>query len=63
MAPDTDIKFVKGIGPARALLLRDELGIKTAGDLVRHYRNSALLTAWPSMWRRESVTGITGMAP
>ncbi len=37
MAPDTDIKFVKGIGPARALLLRDELGIKTAGDLLRHY--------------------------
>ena len=33
MAPDTDIKFVKGIGPARALLLRDELGIKTADDL------------------------------
>lgn len=32
-----DIKFVKGIGPQRAELLRKELGINTAADLLRHY--------------------------
>ncbi len=32
-----DIKYVKGIGPARAELLEKQLGIRTAYDLVRHY--------------------------
>ena len=34
---ETDIKFVKGVGPKRAELLGKELGIKTAADLLRHY--------------------------
>ena len=34
---DLDVKFVKGIGPARAQLLATELGIHTAGDLLRHF--------------------------
>lgn len=33
----TDIKYVKGVGPKRAALLSAELGIKTVGDLLRHY--------------------------
>ena len=37
-----DIKFLKGIGPRRADLLRDELGIKSGADLVRHYPTSYL---------------------
>lgn len=34
---DLDVKFVKGIGPARAQLLESELGIRTATDLLRHF--------------------------
>jgi ATP-dependent DNA helicase RecG len=33
----TDIKFLKGVGPKRAELLNKELGIETVGDLLRHY--------------------------
>jgi len=33
----TDIKFLKGVGPQRADLLVKELGISTVGDLLRHY--------------------------
>lgn len=33
----TDIKFLKGVGPKRADLLVKELGIATVGDLLRHY--------------------------
>ena len=33
----TDIKFVKGVGPKRAAVLSAELGIKSVGDLLRHY--------------------------
>lgn len=32
-----DIKFIKGIGPARADLLKEELGIKSAYDLIHHF--------------------------
>lgn len=32
-----DIKFIKGIGPARAKLLNEELGIKSLSDLVHHF--------------------------
>lgn len=39
---DRDIKYVKGIGPARAELLASELGIRTAGDLLRHYPTAYL---------------------
>lgn len=35
-----DIKYVKGIGPARAELLAKELGIKTAADLLLHFPTS-----------------------
>jgi ATP-dependent DNA helicase RecG len=34
-----DIKYVKGIGPARAQLLEKQLNIRTAYDLLRHYPN------------------------
>ena len=29
--------YLKGVGPQRAELLRKELGVKTVGDLLRHY--------------------------
>lgn len=32
-----DVKFVAGVGEARAKLLERELGIRTVGDLLRHY--------------------------
>ena len=32
-----DIKYLKGIGPRRAELLKKELGISTGYDLVRHF--------------------------
>ncbi len=32
-----DIKFLKGVGPRRAELLKKELGIASGYDLVRHY--------------------------
>ena len=32
-----DIKYLKGVGPRRAELLKKELGIATGYDLVRHY--------------------------
>lgn len=35
-----DIKYVKGIGPARASSLTSELGIRSAYDLLRHYPTS-----------------------
>lgn len=34
---DNDIKFVPGVGEARAKLLDRELGIRTVGDLLSHY--------------------------
>lgn len=37
-----DIKYVKGIGPARAELLAKQLGIRTAYDLVHHFPSSYL---------------------
>ncbi len=33
----TDIKFVAGVGPARAKLLNEELGINTVGDLIGYF--------------------------
>ena len=33
----TPIEYLKGVGPARAAVLKDELGIQTFGDLLRHY--------------------------
>lgn len=33
----SEIQFLKGVGPKRALLLDSELGIRTIGDLLRHY--------------------------
>ncbi len=33
---NTEIEFLKGVGPARAATLRSELGIKTCGDLLLH---------------------------
>lgn len=34
---DNSIKFITGVGEARAKLLEKELGIITVGDLLRHY--------------------------
>lgn len=34
---ETDIKFLKGVGPKKAELLERELGIKTLSDLIRFY--------------------------
>ncbi len=34
---DNDVKFVAGVGEARARLLDRELGIRTVGDLLGHY--------------------------
>lgn len=34
---ETDISFLKGVGPMRADLFRMELGIRTWGDLLMHY--------------------------
>ena len=34
---DNDIKYVPGVGEARAKLLDRELGIRTVGDLLTHY--------------------------
>ena len=34
---DIELKFVKGIGPARAKLLDEELGLSTVHDLLRHF--------------------------
>ena len=34
---DNSVKFVPGVGEARAKLLEKELGIFTIGDLLRHY--------------------------
>ena len=34
---DNDIKFVAGVGEARARLLEKELGISTLGDMLCHY--------------------------
>ncbi|MFT4778362.1 MAG: ATP-dependent DNA helicase RecG [Flavobacteriales bacterium] len=33
---NTEIEFLKGVGPARAATLKSELGIKTCGDLLLH---------------------------
>lgn len=34
---DTSIEYVKGVGPQRAKLLKEELNIQTFGDLITHY--------------------------
>jgi ATP-dependent DNA helicase RecG len=36
-ALDTPIEYIKGVGPQRAELLKKELGIFRAGDLITHY--------------------------
>ena len=33
----TPVEFLKGIGPRRAMVLKNELGIFTAGDLLTFY--------------------------
>ena len=33
----SDIKYVTGVGEARARLLDKELGIRTVGDLLDHF--------------------------
>lgn len=38
----TEIKYLKGVGPRRAQLLESELGIRTYGELVKHFPSSYL---------------------
>lgn len=33
----TPVEYIKGVGPQRALLLKQELGIRTLGDLLEHF--------------------------
>ena len=33
----TEIQYLHGVGPRRAQLLQQELGIATVGDLLRYY--------------------------
>lgn len=35
--PNTDIKFLNGVGPQRSELLEKEIGIKTMGDMLSYY--------------------------
>ena len=35
--PQTEIKYLSGVGPARAELLEKEIGIKTFGDMLTYY--------------------------
>ncbi len=37
VSPDTDIKYLKGVGDARAKLLASELDIRTFGDLMTYF--------------------------
>ncbi|MDE6341513.1 MAG: ATP-dependent DNA helicase RecG [Muribaculaceae bacterium] len=37
VTPDTDIKYLKGVGDARAKLLASELDIRTFGDLMTYF--------------------------
>lgn len=34
---NTSVTYLKGVGPARARILAEQLGINTVGDLLRHY--------------------------
>ena len=36
-AMDMDIQYLPGVGPRRAVLLRNELGVETVGDLIHLY--------------------------
>ena len=65
-----DIKYVPGVGEARAKLLDRELGIRTLGDLLRHYpsryidrtriyRIGEIVEGAPSLLQfRARVTGV-----
>jgi len=35
--PTTDIKFLQGVGPQRAELLKKEIGVETMGDMLSYY--------------------------
>ena len=43
----TSIEYLKGIGPNRAILLREELGLRTYQDLL-HFFPIVILTALAS---------------
>lgn len=51
----TDIKFLKGIGPRRAELLKKNLGIETYADMLRHFPTSHV--------DRTSVRRIADLTP
>src|SRR6185295_3675029 len=54
MHPDAGVRYLSGVGPARAALLA-KLGIETVGGLVRHY-------PWTHEDRRK-IARISELAP
>ncbi len=54
----TDIKYVKGVGPKRAALLSSELGIKSVGDLLRHFP-----THYIDRTRMYAISSFSGEMP
>lgn len=52
---DTDIKFLKGIGPRRAELLGKNLGIRTYRDMLYHFPTSYVDRS--SIWRIADFSG------
>ena len=57
---DNDVKFVPGVGEARAQLLNRELGIRTVGDLIRHYPHRYIDRT--RIYRIAEVTEAAGLA-
>lgn len=51
---DTPIEFLKGVGPQRGVLLRNEFGIATYGDLLLHYP-----FRYVDRTRFDTVAGVT----
>lgn len=70
----TDIKFLSGVGPKRAELLSQELGIETFGDLIYHfpyryidrsrfYRISEINSQLPYIQIRGKITSVEVAGP
>lgn len=57
---DNDIKFVSGVGEARAKLLDRELGIRTLGDMLRHYPHRYIDRT--RIWRIDEISESADLA-
>lgn len=55
---NTDIMYLKGVGPARAKLLGEELGIRSLHDLLYHFPNH-----YADRTRYYSITDLTHEMP